>query len=159
MAGRCGRRAASAAGAANSTSASASSGTYAAGLAPGSAPNGGKVQCAPAISAGMPTISWSVRTRSPGMKPTASAKPARPAPSEAREWTTARGCSVVPEVKMINARALELGAEAISGLCRDASAGARLGRRINVRYGSAVRGTPGSHRPVTMWRASGTTVR
>jgi hypothetical protein len=89
------------------------------------------------MSAGMPTMSWSVSTRSPATNPTLDAKPASPAPSDARECTTAFGWSVVPDVKMTNAGALEFGA----------SADARLGRRVTLRRDTAPRGTPGSQGP------------
>ncbi len=48
------------------------------------------------MSAGTPTISWSVSTRWPGRMPTPSAKSVSPAPSEPREWTTPRGVLVRP---------------------------------------------------------------
>jgi hypothetical protein len=101
-------------------------------------------QCAPAMSAGMPTISWSVTTRWPS-RMLAAATSASPAPSDPRVCTTARGASVVPDVNTMSASSPPRAPGGRS--IRDFSSASPLDPREKSRMETAPRGTPGSQGP------------
>ncbi len=104
-----------------------------------SAPSGANDQVAPATSTGSPSIIWSVCTTSSGRRPRRGSRACSPAARVAREWVTARGAAVVPEVNTTSARA----SGSVGG---GSAAGAPRSSRFHP---TAPDGTPGSHPPGT----------